>query len=282
MSLLKTIFSKSFSKHLGIVIGSGILILTLSFFGLNLYTLHGEGFRVPDFTGLTEQQLEHLIQEKGLRYTIIDSVHINNMPPGVVMEHVPEAGELVKRNRTIFFTINAWSPEKVQIPNLVDYSVRNARVILESFGLKVGELIFVPSEYTNLVLGQHLNGKAVSPGTQVVKGTSVDLLVGQGLSSQVTAIPDLTGLNISTAKEESQRVSLNIGAIVFDSTIVTHEDTLAAFIWRQDPASSPENQLHLGASIDIWLTTDSLLLQPDTLSVPTQEPLPPVEEENFF
>ncbi len=285
MSFIKTITSKPFLTHLAIVLGSGLLLIVLAFVAINLYTLHGEGHSVPDFTGLTEQQLSHLAEQKQLRYAIIDSVHIDDMPRGVVVEQEPHAGELVKRNRNIFLTINAWSPEKVQVPNLVDYSIRNARVMLESFGLTVGDLIFVPSEYTNLVLGQHLNGKPVQPGTQVVKGTRIDLLVGQGLSSQMTAVPNLKGLSLEDAKEESQRVSLNIGAAIYDSTVVTGPDTLAAFVWRQSPAASPGNQLNLGASIDIWLTTDSALIMPDSLASDPSEwdnEQTETEEEKFY
>ncbi len=285
MSFIKTITSKPFLTHLGIVLGSGILLIILTFVAINLYTLHGEGLKVPDFTGLTEQQLTHLAGQKELRYAIIDSVHIDDMPRGVVVEQEPNAGELVKRNRNIFLTINAWSPEKVEVPNLVDYSIRNARVILESFGLTVGNLIFVPSEYTNLVLGQHLNGKPVQPGTQVIKGTHIDLLVGQGLSNQMTAVPDLKGLSLTEAKEESQRVSLNIGAAIYDSTVVLSADTLAAFIWQQSPASSPGNQLNLGASIDIWLTTDSTLIMPDSFTTNPakwESEQEKTEEEKFY
>ena len=67
------------------------------------------------------------------------------MLPGVVVEQTPSAGEKVKKNRTIFFTINAYAAEQVQMPNLVDYSLRNAKVILESYGLELGDLIYIPS-----------------------------------------------------------------------------------------------------------------------------------------
>ncbi|MFW6351436.1 MAG: penicillin-binding protein, partial [Bacteroidota bacterium] len=76
MSIFKTIFSKTFAKHLGIVIIGGILAFFLTFWVLKLYTRHGKGFEAPDFTGLTEQQFKHLIQESELRYAIIDSAYL--------------------------------------------------------------------------------------------------------------------------------------------------------------------------------------------------------------
>ncbi len=291
MSFFKTILSKPFAKHLGIVIASGIIIIILTFWGLKLYTRHGKGFPAPDFTGLTEQQFKHMIQENELRYAIIDSVYIEDAPPGVVIEQTPDAGSMVKKNRNIFFTINSWTPEKVQVPDVIDYSIRNARVMLESFGLEVGELIYVPSEYTNLVLGQHYKGKPIEPGTPMERGAVIDLLVGQGLSNRTTAVPDLTGLHFEEAKQISQDLSLNIGAQIYDSTVVSREDTLNAFVWQQKPAGDRDHRLRLGSSIDIWLTTDSSYIMPDTASVDVSEiideDLPSsqeedIDEEEFF
>jgi hypothetical protein len=292
MLFFKIIFSKQFLKHVGILFLTGVVMIILTFIGLNIYTRHGKGFEVPDFTGLTEQQFRHLIESNNLKYAIIDSIYVDDTPPGIVIEQTPEPGSMVKTNRNIFFTINSWSPEKVQMPDVIDYSIRNARVMLESFGLKVGNLIYLPSEYTNLVLGQHYKGKPIKAGTPLKRGSTIDLLVGKGLSNQTTGIPDLIGLHFYEAKETCQNLSLNIGAQIYDTTVVSKEDTLNAFIWKQRPIKSNDNQLRLGSSIDIWLTTDSSYIAIDPTAV-NSKTLPqddePVEaeeknneEENFF
>lgn len=287
MTFFKNIFNRDFAKHLGIAFIGGILIIVLTFWGLKLYTRHGKGFEAPDFIGLTEPQLEHLIQENELRYAIIDSAHIDELPPGVVIEQTPKAGSMVKKNRNIFLTINSWTPEKVQVPDVIDYSIRNARVMLESFGLEVGELIYVPSEYTNLVLGQHYKGKPVEAGTPLERGAVIDLIVGQGLSNRTTAVPDLKGLYYEEAKQISQDLSLNIGAQIFDSTVVSREDTLQAFVYKQRPPGNRDSRLRLGSSIDIWLTVDSSYIMPDSTRLDTSE-IPEqelseesIEEEDF-
>lgn len=260
MSRWKILLNKTLWKHIGILAGVGILLLILAFTFLNIYTHHGQGKAIPDFTGLTELQLQNLIKSNHLRYTIVDSIHTDNVPRGAVVEQVPKAGQPAKKNRLVFFTINAWSEEKVAVPNLADYSLRNARAILESFGLITGELVYIPSEYTNLVLGQHLNGKPVEPGTLVPKGTAIDLLIGRGLSSETTSIPSLIGLDLLNARKMAQGLYLNIGAIIYDEAIITQEDSLKAFVWKQNPPAEPEYLLNLGASIDVWLTLDETRL----------------------
>lgn len=260
----KNIFKNSVWKHLGIVVGASILFLIAVFLFLKIYTQHGQGKPVPDFTGLTEQQLQHLILSNDLRYTIIDSVHTDFAPRGVVLEQTPKAGEKVKKNRRIFFTINSWTDEQIIVPNLRDNSLRNAQVMLESYGLNLGNLIYIPSEFTNMVLGQHFEGKPVEPGTLVRKGSSIDLLVGRGLSNETTAVPQLTGMTLDAARKAAQNVYLNLGATIYADTIATAMDSLKAFVWRQSPPASEGFVLNLGASIDVWLTTDTEF-HPDTL-----------------
>ncbi len=264
MSFFKSLFNKQILKHSSLAIGAIILFVIIVFISLSIYTRHGDSYEVPDFKGLTEAQFKEIIEDKDFRYLITDSIHVDGATPGAVVEQLPEPKERVKKNRTIHFTINAVSAEKVQVPNLVDYSLRNAKVILESYGLELGELVYAPSEYTNLVLGQLFEGKPVEPGTQILKGSIINLVVGNGLGSTRTNIPDLFGLRIDEAKNLCQTSSLNIGAVIYDETIISKSDSLIAIIWKQNPEPKPGTRLRLGSSIDVWLSLDSTKTLPDT------------------
>lgn len=267
MSFIKFIISKSFLKNLGMIVATSILLLTILFVSLNIYTHHREANPLPDFSGLTESQFKEIIKKSDLRYKIIDSVHIADKLPGVVVEQTPNVGEKVKRNRTIFFTINAYTQEKVQMPNVVESSFRDAKVTLESYGLKTGKIIYVPSEYTNLVMGQMYKGKPIERGISIPKGSRIDLMIGKGLSNKKTNIPDLKELSIEEAEQTCLNTSLNIGAIICDSTIVTAEDSATAFVWKQRPEAEDGKRLFLGSSIDIWVSLDSAKILPDSLTI---------------
>lgn len=285
MSFLKFLISKTFLKNLGIALGVLALLLIGTFIVLNIYTLHGVTQPVPDCTGLTKKQFSELLTQKEFRYNIIDSVHVDGFTRGAVIEQSPKAGTRVKKNRTIHFTINAYSAEQVQVPNLADYSLRSATAILESYGLTTGKLIYIPSEFTDVVLGQHYKGKPITPGTSVEKGSTIDLLLGQGLSDKKTNIPNLKGLTINEAKDFLVSVSLNLGATIYDNSIITVDDSLSAVVWQQKPLSTPGSRIPLGSSINIWLTMDSTLVTTDTLSIDSQsieQPLidkPVIKEE---
>ena len=84
-----------------------------------------------------------------------------------VIGQMPEAGHDVKEGRTIFLSICALSPEQVEMPKLTDISFRQAVNIMQTVGLNVGRIEYVPSEFSNLVLAQKLNEESVEPGVMV-------------------------------------------------------------------------------------------------------------------
>jgi eukaryotic-like serine/threonine-protein kinase len=139
-------------------------------------------------------------------------------------------------------------------PRLIDYSVRNAVNIIESYGLKVGRLVYVPSEYANLVVGQHFGGKPLEPGSPLQKGSSIDLLVGQGLGNERTLVPDVLGLTLEEATGYLTGLSLNMGIVATDTSVVTAADSTVALIWKQSPAYNGSQTLQLGASVDVWIS----------------------------
>ncbi len=271
MNLLKFLISKRFLIHIASAFALIIVLLIATFISLSIYTHHQESQATPDFTGLTEEQLTDIIQQNNLRYKIIDSIHIQGKTAGAVVEQTPKPGAKIKENRTIFFTINAYSAEQVPMPKLTDFSLRNAQATIESYGLKVGQLIYIPSKYTQLILGQHYNGKPIEPGTLISKGSTIDLLVGKGLSEETTNIPNLIGLNYAEATKLCQSNMLSIDISIYDETVANDIDSAQAFIWRQSPTFNDE-KIRLGSSLDIWLTNDSTKLHPsdDTLD-PTSE-----------
>ena len=69
------------------------IILTLSYFGLDAYTRHGDKIIVPDVLRSKPFEAEAKLSEMGLRMKIIDTVYLDKMKPGVIVEQLPEANE---------------------------------------------------------------------------------------------------------------------------------------------------------------------------------------------
>lgn len=245
----------------------GIIFLVFVFLGLQWwlknYTHHGEKIEVPDLSGLSLRATENLLTEKNLTFLVIDSSAYNpNVPLGVVVDQYPLAGSFVKSEREILLSINPFTVKKIEVPNVIDKTLRRAIYDLESKGFKVGNLIYKPDLAKDVVLGLQKNGQQINPGEKYVLGTALDLLVGTGLGDERTSVPMLLGLNAQQAEDELVAHSLNIGVKLFDDDVT---DSLSAKIYKQAPIATHEPKLRLGTTVDVWLTNDSTKIQIDSL-----------------
>lgn len=264
MSIKKFLLSREFFKNLGlaVAIATGILFITLIW--LSIYTRHGQARPVPDFYGLTIEEGQKLAKKKKLRLEIIDSVYTNIVPRGSIVEQNPSLDHKVKKNRRVFITINAFLPEKLVMPDLVGLSARQAYSVLATAGLEAGNPIYKPDLTIDFVLDQLYEGETVAPGDTIEKGAEIILVLGKGLSSRRTPVPDLIGRKLDNAKSRILGASLTLGTFNFDSSVKTGEDSLNAFVYKQNPEYSEDASLQLGSAVYIWLSLDSALLPVDS------------------
>lgn len=161
----------------------------------------------------------------------------------------------MKQNRRVHLTINARNPKKVEMPNIVGVTLRQAKGILDPYGLIIGNLVFVPDIAVNNILEQRFKGKNIEPGTLIAKGSRVDLVLGRGMQSERTGLPLLIGLNQSESRNRLIDASLNLGQVKYDETINDYKDSLNAMVYSQYPGYSEFNSsIGFGARVDIWLT----------------------------
>ena len=171
--------SKQFFIHFGIATVTIIIALWILVKMLNSYTQHGESVEVPDFKGKTIAELNGFIEGKDVRYLIIDSIYAPKEKPGVVIRQDPETKTQVKRNRIIYLYVNGLMPPQLAMPKLIDRSERQAILMLESYGFKIGRITQVAGDCNGCVLGQFVKGKAIEAGTLIKKGTVIDLTIGK-------------------------------------------------------------------------------------------------------
>jgi len=247
------------------VIFAALIIIVLA--ALNKYTQHDSAITVPDVTTLTVDEAAPFFNKKDLRYKVVDSIHVVTQAPGAILEQKPAPGAHVKQNRIIFLTINASSEERISIPDVKDCSQRQAVATLEASGLRVRNVEFIPSEFRDLVLGISYNGKNISAGTKLPKGSSVTLIVGQSSTGGEIEVPSMHGLFLEEAMSTAHAKSLSIGNIHYDVTPANSEEAKSYQIYKQDPITG--TSISIGKKIDIWMSTDYELIEaPDEVFVP--------------
>jgi beta-lactam-binding protein with PASTA domain len=257
MDFFRFLLTKKFLRHLGLAAAISLVMLLGTLLWLKVYTHHGKTIVVPDLAGLTLDEVEDVTSSRRLRFEVVDSIFSTEMPRGTVIKQNPNAASRVKKNRKIFLTMNAVNLEMVSMPQLIGLSFRQARLALQNAGLIQGTIKYKPDFAKNNVLQQMYKDTVINEGTIITKGAVVDLVLGMGLSSKTTRLPDLLGLGLDEASAIISDYFLNLGAVTYDPSFEEAEDSSGAFIWRQYPDFDEFKRLNMGMEVDIWLTLDS-------------------------
>jgi beta-lactam-binding protein with PASTA domain len=219
----------------------GLIVAGIAFWGLlaylDSYTLHGEEIAVPNFYGMNVDELGDFTSEKNLRYKIVDSIYSDESPRGTVISQLPSAHSdgvesYVKPDRTIYLTIVKTGIEYKTVPSIVDQSKDYAVSMLKINGL-TASIKPVAGKHANLVYAASYNGKDISEGMRVPKGSSIQLNVGLGTAGQPTSVPSLRCSTIIEAKSKLSTYKLFLDYHCDDC--LTAADTLNAKIYKQVP-----------------------------------------------
>lgn len=240
----------SIPKHLLIMLVVTVALIAALFIFFQVYTHHGQAISVPDLKGMELNQVDRMLRKQDLRFEINDSIYRADMPPGVVLDQSPKAGNKVKEGRILYLTVNSIVPPSVMVPNLKDISRRQAILILESLGLKHGTDIYVPDNARDLVHDVKINGRDVTPGTTVLKGSTFDLVLGDGIGGTEMDVPRLTGLMLEEALVVLEALSLLPGIIKATGNI---SDTMSAYVYFQQPKADTLATIRVGEPVDLFI-----------------------------
>ncbi len=249
-SWLKFLFHKSFYKHLLLCTLSIILIVFGVLIYLKIFTNHDNTIQLADYTYVHIDDADSIFNQHSLRYVVIDSIYNLEKEPGVIIDQDPKPGIHVKENRRVYLTVIAKKKKQIAMPDLIDLTHRSAIAKLKAVGLAVGDLSYVPNLAKNAVLKQKINGKDVKVGKFLTVGTAVDLVLGNGLSDVMVELPILEGLTLADARMVLQLSSLNLGLIIYESSVV---DSTKAVVYRQRPVVTEERLIKLGKPVDVFL-----------------------------
>lgn len=194
----KTFLSNIYVKNILLMIIAFVVLVALVLMGLNIYTKHGEAIKVPSVKGLQIEEARAILKAAQLECEVSDSTYQREGVPGAILEQIPKESSNVKRGRTIYFIIKAKGEQMIPVPELKDYSVRQAEAQLNSLGFSKLIVEEVPSAYAGIVISVSYKGKLLAPNQKVPKGSTLKLTVGAG-----GELPEDSTLQVETNIEES-------------------------------------------------------------------------------
>jgi beta-lactam-binding protein with PASTA domain len=181
---VKEFFGKFASFYLWANLLAMLLVIVLLAvgvkFGLDSYTRHGEGVKVPKLEGMDISKARLIMEDYGLNVMVNDSGYNKHFAANSILAQNPGAGTMVKEGHTVYVTVNSPSSPSFAIPDVVDNSsYREAEAKLMALGFKLLPPQEVPGE-KDWVYGILCRGHRVSAGDHVSIDSPLTLVIGSG------------------------------------------------------------------------------------------------------
>jgi beta-lactam-binding protein with PASTA domain len=269
----KFYLSKNFYISLAVIFFGGILFLfLLNSYIMPAYTNYGEGLTVPNVTRISLDDAKETLTSYDLRFEVAERRSNEAFPANYVIDQSPTPAEIVKPNRKVYLTVNVFANPTVNVPDVTNLSLRNARIQLQNAGLNVETISYESSRFKNTVLRQ-----SVEVDKKVNKGSNIDLVVSDGLGEKLVAIPDIVGLRLTEAQQKLRQTGLRIGEVRFRPIRDTPPNVILEFSPKADTVTEGQSlQLVVSERFDAEEQDESgavmdSTMQPDSSSVPQQK-----------
>lgn len=178
MNFFQFIFTKAFLKQLLLAIVAFLVLGFLVLWWLRFTTNHNERVEVPNLAKMSLDKVEDRLEEMDLRYEILDSANYNpSFPRYSVIEQIPKPGKFVKENRKLYLTLNPSGYRKIEVPDVLGRTRRQAEPTLLAMGFEIGKISYRPHISDNVLEMRH-KGERLDPGTPIQKTSIIDLIVG--------------------------------------------------------------------------------------------------------
>lgn len=252
-------------SHIILICLVGIALIIALYIGLKIGTRHGNTIAVPNYLGMSVDDVRAHAKREGLEIVVRDSVFDSDVAGGVVVDQLPKLSTkrtvTVKPGRKIYVTINAYNRRMVDVPYVAKQTLRQALNQLERAGLTIEKLNYEPNlTSTDYVVRQSIEGREISPSTatKVPFATGVTLSVTYRRDEQYTVVPRLVGMRLSQAKSTVWDRGLNIKEVVYDATVTDFKQRREAKVYKQSLHQSAGAQR--GSEITLYMSCDKHLV----------------------
>ncbi len=190
---------------------------------------------VPDVRGKSESDATAELADAGLRWSV-GRVHSDQAEGTVVSQH-PSPGEKVEKNTSVRINVSE-GPQLIGVPGVIGKSFGDASSTLQSSGFAVARKDVDSDQPQDTVVDQD-----PAPNSFIAAGSTVTLSVSKGPTT--TAVPDVTDLDIDTAKAQLEGAGFSVSRQWQDTTDPTKDN----IVLRQSPRGG--TQLKIGNTVTI-------------------------------
>ncbi len=201
----------------------GYLLAALVFFPAPIFA---SSKNVPRLIGMQEGTAREALARSGLGVATVERAAHPSAAPGVVIWQDPPPEVVAREGTDVALTVST-GPQRIPVPDVAGYEAQDARLLLESAGLKVGSI-----ESTQAPTPKNIAVNTRPPaGSTLLPGTAVTLVVSVGAAT--IRVPALTGLTVEEARLALETAGLTLGT----SFAQTTQAAAPGEIFYQEPAA---------------------------------------------
>ena len=143
-----------------------------------------QSFSRTDYTNFEENQVYAILTDNDIEFTTITEYN-DDIPEGYVIKTEPGADTVVDSGTVVIIYVSM-GPKTTYatVPNVLGYKLNDAKLMLNSAGIKIGSVTRVDSTQAGSVI---LN-QSLSAGTQVQRGTTIDLVIAMERDSEANSV----------------------------------------------------------------------------------------------
>lgn len=207
------------------------------------FAVQGREVVMPDVVGQKASDAQAELFKHRLGLVVEDRVY-NPLPVDSIVRQSPAGGIRVKTGEYAHVILSL-GPQRVNIPQLQDTSLRAAKIELLRNGLQLGEIasFYMPDGPSDMVIRQD-----PASGSANVASPHVDLLVSLGPRPTAYVMPALGGLTLGEAEAK-----LNAGGMHITKLTTEPSSTVAhGIVVGQVPI--PGSRVEPGAGVELQAT----------------------------
>ena len=223
---------------------SGIVIL--DYFILPNYVGYNNEHYLPDVRGEYLEKATYQLRSLRFNTKPILIPYSESHTPGTVIKMFPRAFTKVKEGRTIDLTI-AGKDEDIEIPDISNLSLRNAKLTLTKLGLGIDTIIY---EYDNVISDGYISFQLPRKGQTVKSSTNMTLGVSRGAPPDYYIIPDIVNYSLTRARKSIINEGLRVGEITYEF----QPDLVPNTVIEQNMTAGM--RVSFPASINLLISTD--------------------------
>ncbi|WP_261663538.1 PASTA domain-containing protein [Deinococcus sp. Marseille-Q6407] len=161
---------------------------------------------VKDVKGLPANEAAKQLAKSGFRVAYTEGEG-SDAAIGSVLRQEPEGATNMPLGRLVTLTVN--SPPDLTVPRVEDLTPDRATVNLKESGFRLGTVTKIDGTPTQTPEGRIISQDPPA-GLSTQRGQNVNVLVSTGIAGKETWIPDLTGLDFTSAREHARTAGLVI------------------------------------------------------------------------